>query len=180
MKKFICLFILVIALVVLSGCTQPAAPAEPVTTAPTTIPIPESTPVMTMRTTVQTTISPTVLPTMIAAVHTTVPINPAPVVTTIHIINKSFVPSELTVLPGTGVFWVNDDSVIHSVKATGSAAGKFNSGDIIPGSRFDYTFGNTDGRFEFASTYYPSMTGVIIVKKSDAIPAPLQNTSPSK
>ena len=180
MKKFICLFSLVIALVVLSGCTQPAAPAAPVTTPTATIPTPESTPVMTLGTTVQTTIPPTVLPTTIAAVHTTVPINTVPVVTTIHIINKSFVPSELTVLPGTGVFWINDDSVIHSVKATGSSAGKFNSGDITPGARFDYTFGDADGRFEFASTYYPNMTGVIIVKKSDAIPAPLQNTTPSK
>jgi plastocyanin len=86
------------------------------------------------------------------------------VVTTIHMRNNAFVPEELTALPGTGITWINDDSAVHSVKTIGNATGMFNSGDILPGSQWSYTFGQRGGRYEFTCSYHPEMRGAIIIK----------------
>jgi plastocyanin len=82
--------------------------------------------------------------------------------------NNTFVPQELTVLPGTGITWVNDDSAVHTVKTIGNATGMFNSGDIIPGSQWSYTFGEREGRYEFTCSYHPEMKGAVIIKKADS------------
>jgi plastocyanin len=86
-------------------------------------------------------------------------------VTTIHIRNNTFVPRTLTVLPGTGITWINDDSAVQSVKTIGNNTGMFNSGDIIPGAQWSYTFGQREGSYEFADTYHPEMNGTIIIKQ---------------
>jgi plastocyanin len=89
--------------------------------------------------------------------------------TIIYIRNNTFVPTELTVLPGTGITWVNEDGTVHAVKTTGDHAGMFNSGDIIPGGRWGYTFGEREGTFEFTNPYHPEMTGTIVVKKGQSV-----------
>jgi plastocyanin len=81
--------------------------------------------------------------------------------------NSTFVPLELTVLPGTGITWVNDDDKVHAVKTIGTYAGKFNSGDILPGAIWSYTFGKQEGSFEFTCSYHPEMKGTIIIKKAE-------------
>jgi plastocyanin len=86
------------------------------------------------------------------------------VVTAIHMRNNTFVPEELTALPGTGIAWINDDSAVHSVKTIGNATGMFNSGDILPGSQWSYTFGQREGRYEYTCSYHPEMKGAIIIK----------------
>lgn len=155
MKKFIGLFILVIALVVISGCTQPAQPVAVTTTI--------ATPVPTIPPTVATPV-PTVVPTKVTTVLSTPKITLVPQTknTIFYMRNNTFVPTELTVLPGTGISWVNEDLISHSVKITGIHAGMFNSGEIIPGASSGTTFAS-EGVFEFACPDYPDMKGRIVV-----------------
>lgn len=163
MKKLICFVIFMIAFVCFTGCTQPAVP-EAVTPQPTIVPTTVPTAELTLAPTmVPTTVVTTVLP---IVTRTTSP--STKVVTTIHMQNNLFVPQELTVLPGTGITWINDDSVVHSVKTTGNATGMFNSGDIISGSQWSYTFGEREGRYEFTCSYHPDMKGAVIIKRSDS------------
>ena len=94
--------------------------------------------------------------------------------------NNSFVPTELTVLPGTGISWLNEDTIVHSVKITGIHAGTFNSGDIIPGASSGNTFANV-GVFEFACPDHPDMKGTIVVKEGASVEgAPTIIQTPSK
>lgn len=178
MKKFIGLFILVIGLVLISGCTQPAQPAAvttPVATAISTVPPTEvtivPTPAPTMETTtVATPETTTVMATTVATVaKTPMPVQTASTkITTIYIRNNTFVPQSLTVLPGTGITWINDDTKVHAIKATGTHAGMFNSGDFVKGSQVDYTFGANEGTFEIIDTY-SNATCMIIVKKGELL-----------
>jgi plastocyanin len=162
MKKCIGFVILMIACVCFTGCTQPAVP-EAVTT-PTTIPTIVPTAELTLApTTVPITVITTVLP---IATRTTSP--STKVITTIYMRDNTFVPQELTVLPGTGITWINDDSAVHSVKTIGNATGMFNSGDIISGSQWSYTFGEREGRYEFTCSYHPDMKGAVIIKEADS------------
>jgi len=87
----------------------------------------------------------------------------------IHIVNGSFVPSATTLLPGTGVSWINDDSMIYSVKSTGTHAGMFNSGDMLPGGQFTFSFGADEGTYTFNDPKFPNMTGTIIIKSGPSI-----------
>ena len=162
MKKYMGFIILLIAFICFTGCTQPAVP-EAVTTPPTTIPTTMPTTVLTLApTTVPTTVATTVHP---VATRTTSP--STKVVTTIYMRNNTFVPGELTVLTGTGITWINDDSVVHSLKTTGNATGLFDAGDLVPGAQWSYTFGQREGRYEFTCSYHPEMKGAIIIKKAD-------------
>jgi plastocyanin len=165
MKRFIGLFILVIVIVMISGCTQPAQPA-PVTTP---IATPVATPVPTVPPTIATPV-PTMIPTTVTTVLSTPKITLVPQTkkTIFYMRNNTFVPTELTVLPGTGISWVNEDLISHSVKITGIHAGTFNSGDIIPGSSSENTFA-TVGVFEFACPDHPDMKGTIVVKAGASV-----------
>lgn len=175
MKKIIGLFILVIVLAMISGCTQPAQTANvtpPVTTVVTTV-VPtasptEATPVPTLEPTAVATpeITTAIATTMTTVAKTTAPVETASTkITRIYIRNNSFVPQELTVLPGTGLTWINDDATIHAIKTTGSHAGMFSSGDFGKGSEWGFDFGANEGTFEIIDTY-SNATCVIIVKKA--------------
>ncbi len=113
---------------------------------------------------VPTTIVTTVLPT---ATRTDSPLNK--LVTTIHMRNNSFVPRVLVALPGSGITWINDDAVPHSLKMSGSDGRFFNSGDIMPGSVYGYTFGKTEGNYTISDTRYPDMTGTIVIKMTSSV-----------
>jgi len=176
MKTTFGLFMLVMLLVAASGCTtQQATPNATATTLTTTvtateIPTTVNTPLpATVTTTVPTTAASTATP----PVTTVTPVKPTMTastkVTTIHMKNNMFVPDQLTVLPGTGITWINDDSVTHIVKATGDAKGKFTSAELISGANFIYTFGKETGTYEFADPAYPNMTGAIIVKPGETL-----------
>jgi plastocyanin len=160
MKKYIGVVILLIAFVCFMGCTQTPV-TEAVTTLPTTVPtVVPTTELTPASTTLPITDVKIVIP---VATRTTSPMN-MKVVTAIHMRNNTFVPEELTALPGTGITWINDDSAVHSVKTIGNATGMFNSGDILPGSQWSYTFGQREGRYEFTCSYHPEMKGAIIIK----------------
>lgn len=177
MKSYIGLFILVMLLVAASGCTTQQA--TPVTTTTT------------LTTTADATDVPTVIntpkPTKVATKALT---TAAPKITTeavpvetpwssatfspirklvIHIKDNNYTPDSLTVLPGTKVTWINDDSHVHIVKATGESAGKFTSAELMNGAQFNYDFGEKTGTYEFGDPKYPDMKGAIIVKKGDSL-----------
>lgn len=177
MKLFIGVLILVMLLAAASGCTAQQA-KTPSTAAPAPTPAPaaevpagETTPV------------PATLPVTIAATGTaaegtariTATATPRPSNTwsvrylTIHIRNNTYIPDQLTILPGAGVTWINDDSVIHVVKATGDSAGKFTSADMVSGAEFHYTFGEKTGTFEFGDPKFPEMKGAIIVRSGESV-----------
>jgi plastocyanin len=173
MKKIIGLFILVIVLAMISGCTQPAKPAAvttPVATEVPTAPTTEATTAPTMEPApVATPQSTTVIATVAAVVKTPLPVQTASTkITTIYIRNNSFDPQVLTVLPGTGITWINDDTTNHAIKTTGIHAGMFNSGDFMKGTEWGYTFGANEGTFEIIDTYSNS-TCTIIVKKGELL-----------
>jgi plastocyanin len=159
MKKFIGLFILVIAFVAFTGCTQQPV-TEPVTTTQPTI-------VITTIPTAELTVVPTSIPTKVVTTQPpTTKRTESPsgkVVTLIHLKNNSFVPQVLTVLPHTGITWKNDDETVHSLKMSSSEGG-FNSGEIIPGATWTYTFGSWEGTYEIADPQYPNMKGSVIIK----------------
>lgn len=181
MKKAFAFVILLIILVVASGCTQQTAPAA-TTPAPTTAPATEVP-------TVQATLPPTAVPTTLAPtpvetkvviveVISTAAATPKPAVTAdrtpqitstkFYFRNNTITPSELTVLPGTGITWINEDSTVHSVKAIGDHAGMFNSGDIVPTATWGYSFGENEGKFEFKDTY-SNATGIVYIKKGASL-----------
>ena len=159
MKKYIGFVILLIAFVCFMGCTQTPVP-EAVTTPTSTVPTIPTAEIISAPTILPITVVKAVIP---VATRTTSPMNMR-VVTTISLRNNTFVPQELTALPGTGITWINDDPGVHSVKSTGNATGMFNSGDILPGSQWSYTFGQREGRYEFTCSYHPEMKGAIIIK----------------
>jgi plastocyanin len=180
MKKFFGLCILVILLVAASGCTQPAKTAtvtlEPTTLAVTEVPTPEAT---MPPAPVETTAIPTITTTTVAVTNevTQIPttvatpkpvMTPSTKVTIIHIRNNTFVPQELTVLPGTGITWINDDTTVHSIRTMPTSPFKFNSGDVMPGTQWGYTYGENEGTFGFIDTY-TNATGMIIVKKGESV-----------
>ncbi|HNX17234.1 MAG TPA: hypothetical protein PKM50_02780 [Methanoregula sp.] len=176
MKLFMGFIIFLVALVAVTGCTQPATTPAEVTTVPTT----EATTIATtVVTTVETTV-PSTTATIVAnvtapvanvtTVATETPVNVTPTVTaanqvtTIHITSAGFTPQTDIVLPGTGIIWVNDDTVVHGVKATGDNAGMFNSGDILPKSQFSFSFSEKTGTYTYALIENSTVTGTIIVK----------------
>ncbi len=166
MKRFIGLFVLVVVLALISGCTQPVKPAAVTTPVVTEVPT-----VPTTEVTIVPTQEPTRVPTTVITVPAKpkIPLVPQTIKTIISMQNNTFVPQELTVLPGTGITWVNDDNIAHSVKTTGIHTGMFNSGDIIPTAAWGYTFGADEGVFEFTCTDHPDMKGTIVVKKGESV-----------
>lgn len=163
---------LVMLLAAASGCTtQQAKPAATVTTAttpvsPTEVPtvISTSLPVKVSTTAAAPKVTDTVTTVATAGPSTTFSKK-----LIIYIRNKTYIPDQLTVLPGTGVTWINDDSVIHIVRATGESQGKFTSAELINTAQFHYTFGEAPGTYEFGDPNYPEMKGTIIVKKGESI-----------
>jgi len=184
MKKIIGLFILIIALALVSGCTQPTTTTPATTVATTEVPtVVETTVEETVAPTEEATIVETPVETSNIVEDVTAPVEetasvtevitaamtPSTKVTVIHIVNNSFSPATLMVLPGTGITWVNDDSTVHSVKVIGEHAGMFNSGDIAAKvGRWGYTFSQKEGTYEYADGYNLNVTGVIIVKKGES------------
>jgi plastocyanin len=178
MKTYTGLFILVILLAAASGCTtQQAKPAVTATAVVTTV---AATEVPTEITTPKPTAIPTEVVTTAAIPQTTANVSATATPwlsatfsptrkLVIHIKDNKYDPDSLTVLPGTMVTWINDDSRIHVVKATGDSAGKFTSAELMNSAQFNYDFGEATGTYEFGDPAYPDMKGAIIVRKGDTL-----------
>lgn len=80
-------------------------------------------------------------------------------VSTVEIKSFSFQPESITVQVGGTVSWVNRDSVDHTVT---SEEGTFNSGNIMSGGEFKFTF-TKPGTYNYRCSIHPSMTGVVTV-----------------
>ena len=160
MKKFIGLFILMIAFVAFTGCTQQAVPEPVATTQPTAV----STVVPTAELTVVPTMVPTTVLTTLPPTAKRTESPSGKVVTVIHMKNNAFVPQVLIALPGTGITWINDDDSVHSIKMSGPNNAGFNSGDIMPGASWSYTFGSREGNFTIIDAKQPDMKGTILIK----------------
>jgi plastocyanin len=185
MKKVIGLFILILVLVAVSGCTQQAKPAPVTTAIPTTVQTVAATTVATVAPTTEVPVATTAIVTATEVANVTAPaattmvptvtqtviisMTPSTKVTTIHIANGTFTPSVLMVLPGTGITWVNDDSTVHSVKMIGDHAGMFNSGDIASSGKWGFTFNQNEGTYVYTDSYNTNVTGTIIVKSGEIL-----------
>jgi plastocyanin len=185
MKLFMGFIILLVALVAITGCTQTASTSAQnttETTAPTTEVTTAATPVVTTEQTTVPNTTVTIVANVTAPVTnvtttvvTAAPVNVTPMVTaangvtTIHITKTGFTPQTDVVLPGTGIFWVNDDNVTHVVKMTQNGESIFNSGDIIPTSQFSYSFSENTGTYTYALADNKTITGTIIVKSGRSL-----------
>ena len=185
MKILLGFIALMIALVAICGCTQYMPPAANATTTaatpvPTTVAttVPPTMAVTTLPPATEATTAPATVATttaVIANITTAVP-TPAAAsqVTKIHFNSTGFNPAADVVLPGTGVTWVNDDTVPHSVMATGNNTGMFNSGDIVPGGQWTFTFCEgyecrITGTYTYALKDLPAVQGTIIVQAGPTI-----------
>ena len=78
---------------------------------------------------------------------------------TVYMRGSVYTPASLTVMPGIKVTWINDDNVTHTVTADD---GSFNSGDIVAGSKFSFTF-TTLGTYNYHCGRHAGMTGTVFV-----------------
>ncbi len=82
--------------------------------------------------------------------------------TTISITSSGFSPATLTVVTGSSVTWMNNDSTSHSITSTD---GSIKSGTIASGSSYSKSF-TSAGTFSYFDATKTSMTGVVIVAAS--------------
>jgi len=81
--------------------------------------------------------------------------NPAATVSMDH---STFIPSEITVAPGTTVTWVNNGTMPHTVVNQ-----SFRSKFLVKDAKFSFTF-TTPGDYDYLCSIHPNMKGKIIVK----------------
>ncbi|MFK4226612.1 cupredoxin domain-containing protein [Streptomyces sp. NPDC019890] len=79
----------------------------------------------------------------------------------ITIKNFTFSPANLQVHPGTKVIVENQDSVTHTVTATGAKA--FDTGDIDAGETATFVAPSTSGSSPYICTIHPNMKGTLTV-----------------
>jgi CSLREA domain-containing protein len=77
----------------------------------------------------------------------------------VTIVDYSYIPALITIHAGRIVTWENIDFTDHSVT---SDTGVWDSGTIVNGGQFQYTF-NTVGNFPYHCSFHPEMTGMVIV-----------------
>ena len=89
--------------------------------------------------------------------------NPAP--NTVTISDNSFGPSPLTVSQGTTVTWTHSGGSVHTVTSgtRDNHTGLFNSGDLVNGDSFQYTF-NESGTYVYHCHHHAGMDGVVVVQ----------------
>lgn len=93
-------------------------------------------------------------------------INPPTVLTAnksdviVNIKDYLYLPSVLTIKPGTKVTWINNDSVAHTV--TSETGNILNSAPLQTGQSFNYTF-NESGKYNYYCTLHPEMKATVVV-----------------
>ena len=87
---------------------------------------------------------------------------------TIVIDNSAYVPSIVNVSVGTTITWVNQNRKPQDVI---SDALVFDSGTLVNGQSFNYTFNQT-GIYHYYSSINPNMKGTIVVFPSNASMGP--------
>ena len=69
----------------------------------------------------------------------------------VSILDSGFYPDKIPVTAGDTLVWVNNDTVAHTVTDTGSPPA-FDSGEILPGGEFSYTFNEPNTVFTYNCT----------------------------
>jgi len=83
--------------------------------------------------------------------------NPAATVSMDHM---AFIPSEITVAPGTTVTWVNNEEMPHTVVDLNRG---FRSKTLVKDASFSFTF-MAPGDYNYLCSIHPNMKGKVIVK----------------
>jgi len=81
-------------------------------------------------------------------------------VTTVSMDHNTFIPSEIAVVPGTTVTWVNKEAMPHTVMDANKG---FRSKTLAKDASFSFTFG-TEGDYDYQCSIHPNMKGKVIVK----------------
>jgi amicyanin len=79
---------------------------------------------------------------------------------TVGMDHSTFIPSEITVTPGTTVTWVNNEAMPHTVVDSNKG---FRSKTLIKDAMFSFTF-TTAGDYDYQCSIHPNMKGKVIVK----------------
>jgi amicyanin len=81
-------------------------------------------------------------------------------VATVSMDHNTFIPSEITVAPGTTVTWVNNEAMPHTVVDQNKG---FRSKMLAKEATFSFTF-TTAGDYDYLCSIHPNMKGKVIVK----------------
>ena len=81
-------------------------------------------------------------------------------VVTVGMDHNTFIPSEITVAPGTTVTWVNNEAMPHTVVDQSKG---FRSKMLAKEATFSFTF-TTAGDYDYLCSIHPNMKGKVIVK----------------
>jgi amicyanin len=84
----------------------------------------------------------------------------AGLVATVGMDHTTFIPSEITVAPGTTVTWVNNEAMPHNVADLNKG---FRSKILVKDDKFSFTF-TTAGEYDYLCLIHPNMKGKVIVK----------------
>jgi amicyanin len=74
--------------------------------------------------------------------------------------HNTFISSEITVVPGTTVTWVNKEDMPHTVVNVNKG---FRSKTLVKDAQFSFTF-TTAGDYDYLCSIHPNMKGKVIVK----------------
>ncbi|MGA1975884.1 MAG: cupredoxin domain-containing protein [Conexivisphaerales archaeon] len=80
---------------------------------------------------------------------------------TVQMGDDYFTPQTTNINVGDTVVWYNAGGSTHTVT---SDTFVWNSGDVVPGGSYNFTF-TTSGDFPYYCSYHPGMTGDIIVQQ---------------
>jgi plastocyanin len=86
--------------------------------------------------------------------------NAGSAVATVSMDHNTFIPDEITVVPGTTVTWVNKEFMPHIVVDTNKG---FRSKILAKDASFSFTFA-TAGEYDYLCSIHPNMKGKVIVK----------------
>ena len=81
-------------------------------------------------------------------------------VATVSMDHNTFIPGEITVVPGTTVTWVNKEAMPHTVVDLNKG---FRSKTLAKDASFSFTFA-TAGDYDYLCSIHPNMKGKVIVK----------------
>ena len=83
-------------------------------------------------------------------------------VATVNMDHNTFIPGEITVVPGTTVTWVNKEAMPHTVVDINKG---FRSKTLAKDTSFSFTFA-TAGDYDYLCSIHPNMKGKVIVKSA--------------
>lgn len=78
----------------------------------------------------------------------------------VSIANFAFTPAEITIAPGEGVTWTNDDGAPHGLEFHDGAPG---TDLLLPGASFSRRF-DRPGTYDYNCSVHPYMTGRVVVR----------------